>query len=86
MSVERARIGRTVIDLRAKSRPGGVVVQLGVRFGPPLPVDVGVDGGEIWQVLIDEHPVEGNRASLVASHEHEVQFLSREAALSTPFA
>ncbi|HKP30947.1 MAG TPA: hypothetical protein VJU15_16160 [Gemmatimonadales bacterium] len=76
MSLERARFGRTVIDLRAKSRPGGITVQLGVRFGPPLPVEVQLRGVEVWQVLVDENAIEGTRAALVASHEHEIQFLA----------
>ena len=76
ISLDRARFGRTVIDLRAKSRPGGLVVKLGVRFGPPLPVNVAVQGLEVWQVLVDENTVEGTKAAFVASHEHEVQFLT----------
>lgn len=76
MSVERARFGRTLLDLRAKARPGGVTVQLGVRFGPPLPVEVQVRGSGVWQVLVDENAVEGTKAAFVASHEHEVQFLT----------
>ena len=76
MSLERARFGRTLLDLRAKARPGGVTVQLGVRFGPPLPVEVEIRGVEVWQVLVDENAIEGMQAAFVASHEHEVQFLA----------
>ena len=76
VSVERARFGRTVLDLRAKARPGGIAVQLGVRFGPPLPVEVEVRGAAVWQVLVDENAIEGTKAAFVASHEHEVQFLA----------
>ena len=76
MSIERARFGRTVLDLRAKSRPAGIVVQLGVRFGPPLPVEVEVRGTGLWHVLVDENPIEGTKAAFVASHEHEVQFMT----------
>ena len=75
LSTDRARFGRTVLDLRAKPRPSGIVVQLGVRFGPPLPVRIDVRHVAIWQVLVDENAVEGTTAALVASHEHEVQFL-----------
>jgi len=75
MSIERARFGRTVLDLRAKMRPGGITVQLGVRFGPPLPTEIAVKEIEVWQVLVDENAVEGTKAAFVASHEHEVQFL-----------
>ena len=76
MSIERARFGRTVLDLRAKTRPGGIAVQLGVRFGPPLPVEVEVRGTAVWQVLVDENAIDGTKAAFVASHEHEVQFLA----------
>ena len=76
MTLERARFGRTVMDLRAKARPGGIVVQIGVRFGPPLPVRVEVREDDVWQVLVDENAVEGHAAAFLASHEHEVQFLA----------
>ena len=36
------------------------MVQIAVRFGPPLPVRVELAGVEaVWQVLVDENPVEG---------------------------
>ena len=50
-------------------------MQLGVRFGPPLPVQIEVKQAAVWQVLVDENAVEGTTAAFVASHEHEVQFL-----------
>jgi hypothetical protein len=75
MSLERVRFGRTVVDLRVKARPGGIVVQIGVRFGPPLPVCIEIQGGDVWQVLVDENAVEGQSVAFLASAEHEVQFL-----------
>jgi len=75
MSVDRARFGRTVADLRVKSRPDRVVIQVGIRFGPPLPIHVELARGEVWQVLVDENAVSGTAAAFVASHEHEVQLL-----------
>ena len=76
MALERVRFGRTLIDLRAKARADRIVVQIGVRFGPPLPVRIEIAGVQVWQVLVDEHAVDGVTAALVASHEHEVQFLA----------
>ena len=76
MRLDRARFGRTVLDLRARSRPAGIVVQLKVRFGPPLSVKVALREGSSWQVLVDENAVEGTSAAFMASHEHEVQFLA----------
>jgi hypothetical protein len=76
LALERVRFGRTLIDLRARTRPDRIVVQIGVRFGPPLPVRIEIAAVNAWQVLVDENPVEGGVAALVASHEHEVQFLS----------
>ncbi len=75
MAVDRARFGRTIADLRAKSRPDRVVVQIGIRFGPPIPVRIELAAGKVWQVLVDENAVSGSTAAFVASHEHEVQFL-----------
>jgi hypothetical protein len=75
MAIDRARFGRTVADLRARSRPGRVVVQVGIRFGPPIPVLIELVEREVWQVLVDENAVNGTTAAFVASHEHEVQFL-----------
>ena len=75
LELERVRFGRTLVDLRAKRRPDRIVVQIGVRFGPPIPVRIEIAGVEVWQVLVDENPVEGGTGTLVASHEHEVQFL-----------
>jgi hypothetical protein len=51
------------------------VVQVGIRFGPPIPIHLELAQGEVWQVLVDENPVAGTSAAFVASHEHEVQFL-----------
>ena len=76
MAIERARFGRTLVDLKVKSRSGRVVVQVGVRFGPPLPIRIEIAGGRAWQVMVDENLVEGQGAAFVASHEHEVQFLA----------
>ena len=75
MAVERARFGRTVTELRARSRPGRVVVQVGIRFGPPMPISIELAESEVWQVLVDESAIAGESAAFVASHEHEVQFL-----------
>jgi len=76
LTVNRIRAGRTVLDLRARARPERVVVQIGVRFGPPLPIHLELSGPwEVQQVLVDENAVDGRSAALVASHEHEVQFL-----------
>jgi hypothetical protein len=75
MLLERARFGRTVADLRAKTRPDRVVVQVGIRFGPPIPIQIELTKGEVWQVLVDENAIDGATAAFVASHEHEVQFL-----------
>jgi len=75
MAIERARFGRTILDLRARSRPELVVVQVGIRFGPPIPVRIELAEGAVWQVLVDEVAIEGKSAAFVASHEHEVQFL-----------
>jgi hypothetical protein len=76
MSAERARFGRTLVDIRVRTRPDRIVVQLAVRFGPPLPVRLEIADGKPWLVLVDENPVEGRSAAFVASHEHEVQFLA----------
>ena len=73
-ALSRLRVGRTVADVRCRSR--GELVSIGIRrgAGPPIVVDCGVRGLSVTDVLVDGVSVAGSRVRFELREAHDVQF------------
>lgn len=76
MLLERARFGRSVLDLVVKSAPDRVTLRVRVRLGPALPMVVAFRLAGVGHLLVDEQATAGDVAAFLAVAEHEVQFLT----------
>jgi hypothetical protein len=75
LTLRRLRCHRTLVDLEIKPRAEWATVRLAVTFGPPIAVALSVrNTGAIARVTVDEVPLEGERAILTVSGEHEAMF------------
>ena len=74
LGVRRLRVGTTVIDVELRRRFDRVAARLHRRHGPPLPVDVELDGPPPMAVTADGEALPGARAVVVVSDRHEVLF------------
>lgn len=73
-ALSRLRIGRTVLDVRVRSR--GELVSVGVRrgSGPPIVMDCTLRGATVAEMLVDGEAVGGTRSRFEVRDAHDVQF------------
>jgi hypothetical protein len=75
MSLRRLRVGRTVLDLELRRRPGQLLVRVARRFGPGLQLKL-APRLEITpqSILIDDVEVGGTSVQFQVRDQHEVIF------------
>jgi hypothetical protein len=76
-ALRRLRIGRSLLDLELRRRPGAIVIRTAHRFGPALVVTMDLRGVGVEATEVDEVPLAGGRARFEAHARHEVRFLLR---------
>ncbi len=76
-ALRRLRIGRSLLDLELRRRPGVIVVRTAHLFGPRLVVTVDLPGVAVETTEVDDVPLAGGRARFEAHARHEVRFLLR---------
>jgi hypothetical protein len=84
-ALSRLRIGRTVLDVRLRSR--GEIVSVAVRrgAGPAIVVDCTLRGVPVAETLVDGEAMRGARGRFEVRDAHDVQFhLSAQPPLSSP--
>jgi hypothetical protein len=76
-ALRRLRIGRSLLDLELRRRPGAIVVRTAHLFGPRLVVTVDLRGVGVEMTEVDDIALAGGRARFEAHARHEVRFLLR---------
>jgi hypothetical protein len=76
-ALRRLRIGRSLLDLELRRRPGAIVVRAAHLFGPRLVVTIDLRGVGVETTEVDDVPLAGGRARFEAHARHEVRFLLR---------
>ena len=76
-ALRRLRLGRSLIDLELRRRPGAIVVRTAHLFGPRLVVTVDLRGVGVEATEVDDVALAGGRARFEAHARHEVRFLLR---------
>jgi hypothetical protein len=76
-ALRRLRIGRSLLDLELRRRPGAIVVRTARLFGPRLVVTVDLRGVGVETTEVDDVALAGGRARFEAHARHEVRFLLR---------
>jgi hypothetical protein len=76
-ALRRLRIGRSLLDLELRRRPGAIVVRTAHLFGPRLVVTVDLRGVGVETTEVDDIALAGGRARFEAHARHEVRFLLR---------
>ena len=76
-ALRRLRVGRSLLDLELRRRPGAIVVRTAHLFGPRLVVTVELRGVGVETTEVDDIPLAGGRARFEAHARHEVRFLLR---------
>ena len=76
-ALRRLRIGRSLLDLELRRRPGAIVVRTAHLFGPRLVVTVDLRGVGVETTEVDDVALAGGRARFEAHARHEVRFLLR---------
>ena len=77
MALRRLRVGRTLLDLELRRRPGALVLRAVHRFGPRLVLTVAPRGVDIEAVEVDDVGLSGVRARFEMHGRHEARFLLR---------
>ena len=77
MALRRLRVGRTLIDLDLRRRPGALVLRAAHRFGPRLVLTVAPRAADIEALEVDDVALSGSRARFDMHGQHEVRFLLR---------
>jgi hypothetical protein len=76
-ALRRLRIGRSLLDLELRRRPGAIVVRTAHLFGPRLVLTVDLRGVGVETTEVDDIALAGGRARFEAYARHEVRFLLR---------
>jgi hypothetical protein len=76
-ALRRLRIGRSLLDLELRRRPGAIVVRTAHLFGPRLVVTIDLRGVGVETTEVDDIALAGGRARFEAHARHEVRFLLR---------
>ena len=76
-ALRRLRIGRSLLDLEMRRRPGSLVLRTAHRFGPRLVLTAGVRGADVEATEVDDVLLAGARARFETHDRHEVRFLLR---------
>jgi len=76
-ALRRLRIGRSLLDLELRRRPGAIVVRTAHLFGPRLVVTIDLRGVGVETTEVDDVALGGGRARFEAHARHEVRFLLR---------
>ncbi len=76
-ALRRLRIGRSLLDLELRRRPGAIVVRAAHLFGPRLVLTVDLRGVGVETTEVDDIALAGGRARFEAHARHEVRFLLR---------
>ena len=76
-ALRRLRIGRSLLDLELRRRPGAIVVRTAHLFGPRLVVTVDLRGVGVEATEVDDVALAGGRARFEAHARHEIRFLLR---------
>jgi hypothetical protein len=76
-ALRRLRIGRSLLDLELRRRPGAIVVRTALRFGPRLVLTVDLRGVGVETTEVDDIALAGGRARFEAYARHEIRFLLR---------
>lgn len=77
MALRRLRLGRTLIDLELRRRPGALVLRAAHRFGPRLVLTAAPRAADIDMIEVDGVALDGGRARFEMHDHHEVRFLLR---------
>lgn len=78
LALRRLRCHRTVLDVEVRARAEWVTVAFEHGFGPAIPLAVSLrHAGAIARVLVDEVPLDGERAVFTLQELHEVMFFFR---------
>ena len=75
MSLRRLRVGRTVLDLELRRRPGQLIARVARQFGPGLQLRLAprLEPAPV-SVTVDDVPLGGTSAQFQVRDEHEVIF------------
>jgi hypothetical protein len=76
-ALRRLRVGRSLLDLELRRRPGAIVVRTAHLFGPRLVLTVDLRGVGVETTEVDDVALAGGRARFEAHARHEVRFLLR---------
>jgi hypothetical protein len=76
-ALRRLRIGRSLLDLELRRRPGAIVVRTVHLFGPRLVLTIDLRGVGVETTEVDDVALAGGRARFEAYARHEVRFLLR---------
>jgi hypothetical protein len=77
VALRRLRVGRALLDLEVRRRPGALVLRTAHLFGPRLVLTVGARGVEVEATEVDDVQLAGARARFESHDRHEVRFLLR---------
>lgn len=77
IALRRLRVGRALLDLELRRRPGALVLRTAHLFGPRLVLSVGARGVEVEATEVDDVQLAGARARFESHDRHEVRFLLR---------
>lgn len=84
MALHRLRAHRTLLDVEVRPRAEWITVRLAVSFGPPVAVEVTLpDEYRVSRVVVDDVPMEAERALFTAAAEHEVVLFTRGTTATT---
>ncbi|MGE0354559.1 MAG: amylo-alpha-1,6-glucosidase [Gemmatimonadales bacterium] len=79
MALHRLRVGRSVVDLEMRRRPGQIVARIRKRFGPSIHLTLDLSrNARPAQTLVDGIEVGGPVVRFLADGEHEVIVLRTE--------
>jgi hypothetical protein len=76
-ALRRLRIGRSLLDLEVRRRPGALVLRVAHLFGPRLVLTAGVRGVDVAATEVDDVMLPGARARFETHDRHELRFLLR---------
>jgi glycogen debranching enzyme len=75
MSLRRLRVGRTVLDIELRRRPGQLIVRVARSFGPGIQVQLSPrTDAQPLSIMVDDSILAGSSAQFQVRDQHEVIF------------